>query len=888
MRGRVILSLLVLLSLPLPAGAQCSWTPRSSAQFRTTALDVSVDGNFVWLATGYGVQLLENNAVVDSVAIPGSTRVVQADGGGLAYAGSGARVYVLRREGKSIRVVRHFAASGVVNDILVSSYLFVATTAGIDHFDRIDPENPVKTNAFLATSSPNVTSLALSGSTLYAADGDTTLEMFSVALPSIPQNVGTLDTVRASSVHVTTDGLVLASDNLRRNTDVFSGNTRLVRLPFASSSFASSSQAQFVAGPDRTLLTVDLTTPAHITELFETQLPPTDGTDNSIHAIERAGNTLYVAAGDIGLAIFDVSSLARPWPLVSYTAGATTSVRVAGNKAWFSDGSGRISENLIMPGGLALAEERRWDADAGSVVRDVQDQQVLTSAGADVLNWSIAVLKPAAARTTFPAAIGNAVLHGNSIVALLADGSVWATNASGVPVKANVPKSALLARSGDAIALAEISEQTGKTTIHYFANGDLAAEPRRFTIDGAPVGNLALSATRAAIFTFKGINVVDLASGTVTVAADSSRVIPRQLALAGSTLLVASDRKLLVYDDARTLVRENTIPASITALDAVVPIAVMATNEGIAAATFLGTQPVATLPFRSSFYSKVVGGNDRVYVLSDDGVDIFRTRSNDVLQYLGGITAQGILDIAATDTAVFALGGSGTVTAYSPVGAPLAQMTINEGSDAQPRAIATAGNAVWVSLSKGCSTGACEKKTLVLDPASLVVTATMTGGVDDVVTSGTRAYALVDLPREVRVLDIADPLHPAPVAATTRPATAVSLAAAGGKVYVLGDKVYVYNDSSLQASGELLTAAAPNDATRIRMSGNCVILSGRSDNAETYLAPAFTSNGTLIELPSPVRSFVLQPGRVVILTAHSIELWASGAVEVPTKKRSVR
>ena len=887
MCGRVTsVFLLLFLSLPSVAQSQCAWTPRFSGQFRTTALDVSVDGSFVWLATGYGVQLLEQNQILDSVAIPGTTRVIETDGTGLAYAGSGARVYVLRREGKSIRVLRSFAASGPVNDILASSYLFVATTNGIDHFDRVDPENPTKTNAFLATSSPNVTSLAIGGSTLYAADGDTSLEMFSIATPSIPQGIGALDTVRASSVHVTTEGLVLASDNLRRNTDLFSGTTRLVRMPFAAMSFAGSSQGQFVAGPDRTLLAVDLSAPARIPELFEVQLPPTDGSDNSIHAIERSGNTLYVAAGDIGLAIFDVATIARPWPVVSYGTGATNAVRVAGDRAWFSDDSGKIWQERIVGTGLALTDETSWSAGAGSIVRDVQDTTVLTSNGAAVTSWSLA---PAtSSTTTFASPVSGAVIRGSGIVALLADGTVWTAQPPDGPSKVNVPKMALLARSGAAIALAEVSEQTGKTTIHYYATGDFTAQPTRFTIDGAPVGNMALSATRAAIFTFKGISVADLASGVVTVASDSNRLIPRQLALSGDTLLAADGRKLLVYENARTLVREHTLPASVISLDATSTIAVMATNEGMAAASFLSRLPETQLPFRSSFYTKMAAGTDQAYLLSDEGIDAFRTTTNDGLQFIAGVPAQGVIDLAATASTLFTLGANGTVIAYSRAGAALAQVTLDEGADSQPLSIATAGNAVWVSYSKGCSSGTCEEKTLVLDPASLVVTASMTGGVDDVFVTGSRAYALVDLPHEIRVVNIADPLHPAVLVAASSPASARSIAAGGGKVYALGDKVYSYAEGTLAPAGEFLTATTSSDSTHIRIEGNCALLSGRSESMETYRLPEFTADGTPTAMPSTVQSFVLQPGRVVILTGHSVELWATGPTSTPSKRRATR
>ena len=81
MRGRVAVLLLLLLLLSVPAFPQCSWSPRASAQFRTTALDVAAQDGFIWLATGYGVTLLDANTllVADAVALPGNTRVLYTD-----------------------------------------------------------------------------------------------------------------------------------------------------------------------------------------------------------------------------------------------------------------------------------------------------------------------------------------------------------------------------------------------------------------------------------------------------------------------------------------------------------------------------------------------------------------------------------------------------------------------------------------------------------------------------------------------------------------------------------------------------------------------------------------------------------------------------------------
>src|SRR6185436_11732120 len=336
MRGRVLPLLLVILTIASPALPACSWVSRYSGQFRSTAWDVAVDSEgFVWLATDYGVQLLEPAAggvprFVDSVPIAGSTRVL-AISGNLAYAGSGTRVYILRRSGRTLEVIRSVDAGGTVNDIVVSSYLFVATTNGLAHFDLIDPTNPVRTSVLLVTTATNVRSLAVTGSTLYAADGDVTVEIFSLASPALPQKTGTLESLNSSvSVHTLPGNIVFVSDSLGQNTDIFINNVKLGRVPYGSSSFAPlTSETALVAGTDRAIRAVDIGTGA---ERYEYSLAPTGGTNNRIFAMARSGNVLYIAAGDIGLSTLDLTTLAPPFPLVSYADGAKSGALIAGDK----------------------------------------------------------------------------------------------------------------------------------------------------------------------------------------------------------------------------------------------------------------------------------------------------------------------------------------------------------------------------------------------------------------------------------------------------------------------------------------------------------------------------------------------------------------------------
>jgi len=48
--------------LALPAAAQCTWTPVWDGAYRMTALDASADGNDLWVATSWGLELYDASA----------------------------------------------------------------------------------------------------------------------------------------------------------------------------------------------------------------------------------------------------------------------------------------------------------------------------------------------------------------------------------------------------------------------------------------------------------------------------------------------------------------------------------------------------------------------------------------------------------------------------------------------------------------------------------------------------------------------------------------------------------------------------------------------------------------------------------------------------------
>lgn len=894
MSGRVkaaLLSILIFIVAPF-AIADCSqWPVQTSTEFRTTAFDVSVDGSFLWVATGYGVQLIQDGAIVDSIGLPGSTRVVRAQGSGVAYAGSGARVYVLRRDGRNITNLRAIDVAGTVNDLeLVSSALFAATTNGIAHFDIFNPSEPFKTSVVLPITSPNVTSLATAKNKLYAADGDASVEIYSVVVPSLPQHVGTLESApRASSVYATTNDEVFVSDRFGQTTDLFSGAAFLARMPLVTTSLAASpGQVHFVAGPDRKLREVDFTNPLRIAELYAADLATTDGTVNFIQAMVLVDETLYVAAGDIGLVALDTTTLARPYPLVSYSGGATTSVRVAADKAWFSTSAGRITQQRIDPTGIALIEERGWDAAAGSVVRDSRDNGLLTTTGAKSTVWSLVSATPVqATNVTFSAGIANAVLSDTHLVALLDDGGVWtAPNGQTTPTKVNVPVMTMLARSGSSIALAEVREVERTTTVHYYPTTDFATTPQRFTIDGAAAGSIALDATRAAVFTFNGINIINLANGNVRVIANSKLIIPRQMAFSGDDLLVMDSNRLLVYDDATTLLRDHALPAEALAFDTASSFAAIATVKGTAAIRYFAELPRPSTPFTNRFYTKLAAGEGRAYLLDDDGIDVLSTVHPNALRYLTTIPAA--FDLAASDTVLYTLASNGAVTGYSRAGVSFAQANISEGFNSQMLAIRTVKNAVWASLGTSCTGASCgQHKTLVLDPNTLAVTATLTGTIVDVTVAGTRAYALFSFPDEIRVMNISDALHPSPVITASAPALASSIAYASAKVYILAGKIFGYAESTLTLTEERLTAVPANASQRIRIDGTCALVSRDTEAPVLYNLPAWTPNAIQYVLPSSLKSFTVQPSMLLFLTDHSLEL-AHGAPTSKPRRRAAR
>src|SRR5204863_302447 len=82
-------------------------------------------------------------------------------------------IQVVRWNGRALQLAGSVDAGATVNDlVLTPAYLYAATSSGLAQYDLLNPNAPAKTGATFTTSAANVGSLALTGNTLYATDGD--------------------------------------------------------------------------------------------------------------------------------------------------------------------------------------------------------------------------------------------------------------------------------------------------------------------------------------------------------------------------------------------------------------------------------------------------------------------------------------------------------------------------------------------------------------------------------------------------------------------------------------------------------------------------------------------------------------------------------------------
>jgi hypothetical protein len=211
---------------------------------------------------------------------------------------------------------------------------------------------------------------------------------------------------------------------------------------------------------------------------------------------------------------------------------------------------------------------------------------------------------------------------------------------------------------------------------------------------------------------------------------------------------------------------------------------------------------------------------------------------------------------------------------------------VDPASSALPLSVTNVAGAIWASVSKGCVPGPCQKVTRVFDPrgGSLGQTATLNGGVVDVVTSGSRAYALFDLPGEIRIYNIDDPFNPSLQTATsiaglsTVTPASIAYSPSVATVYVLADKLHAFSEQGLSLIGQIpVPAATSSFGQSVRIDGSCALVAGRNDVPQLYTIDSSLSwrESPTPAIPSAIRSVASRPGYFYLLTERSLEVWSS-------------
>lgn len=905
-RARVVVlsSLLFFFSIAV-AEAACDFRSGFDLRFRDAALDLSIEGNDIWTATGSGVSLWDaaGERPVGSLALPGTTTAVQAVTGGV-WAASGTRIDFIEA---GERLVRRggLDLEATVNDLVLGGeFLYAATSNGVIQVAVANRLSPAVA-ARLTTTSGAALSVAILGSTLYAADGDPTVEAYSIQVPALVQKIGTVPSLPRSLAVAALDGRLVVSDG--QQSEIFSGSgtsmSRTALLPFNGTTAAAwRAPVHFLGGGGRAIRAVDVLAPAP-TVMSTLTADLTPGNANRVFEIATAGSKLWAAAGDSGLEAWRLTSFASPWPLTFVRSAPASSVWLSATRAVIARSEGGLqrftdSAGQFTPGPV-------WDEAKVSRIHDGDGDRVLTSSGSELRLWDVAAGTPASlASASLPAAVRSAALEGSIAWVVLANGTLWRVDLAAQPPSATQVQVSgeldFVAASSGGIATADIL-QDGNTKIRFVAGSDPAAAGSEVTIEGASNGGIALgSAPIVAAGTFRGVVLIDFAAGgAVKIVPGTNQAPIRDLHVEGERLMLATADRIEIRSlTTGELVRSFPVGVPVTSVAGTATRAIGASGEGFAVADFetpsREPQRIALPQSESRYYRSLARDGANLWLAGGERVDLYRIDSAGVPRYQAEISFSGSaapVDFTAAQGRLFTVHPNGRVAAWRADGSLAAELTLNEGEGQQIESIAAVGESVWVSLTRGCQTTGCEKVTVIVDARSgLSRTGSFAGGAVDVVVRENVAAVVTALPAELRLFDIANPAQPQLIASRALEGNPVSVELHEGRVWVLGERLSVYSAPALQPVATHLEPWAPDPLGRlsyidqkVRVAGSCLVIAGRTPQPSLF----DVSGGSPVALPAPaatdaIRDIAVGDGSIDLLGEYSLQVWT----ELPSPKRA--
>ncbi len=875
-----------------------------SEAFRRPALDVAIDDEMVWIADGYGVTVATREtppALVSSRAFPGDTSHVVIDGGD-AWIVSGTTLFRASWDGKTIVLKSSRELGETVFDIVASrGFLYLATRSGVVQIDTaIEGSRTV-----LNTTAGLAISLATDGSTLLAADGDNTVEVYTIEFPVLPQKIGVAEHSIAGANRVyDVSGNLLVSNG--RESQLFGSLrppfTSLGTLSFGASTAAVSSPGiVFAAGLDTTVRTIDLRLSAgRPAILFEDRIPPSGGTINRISRIRSDGNRVYVAAGDLGLQTYDIVDFGVPFPVVRSFVDRADSVVDLGTGqivAARRDGPPRLY-SIDQSG--ALREVTRWQDQAGVTLLDHWNEvTIVAQAG------TVRLVRPSASvvgQFSFGAAVSTAVVVGDQLWLTLADRTLWKVALTGgAPEKIQIAGAnpSWLARGAGRIVLGSLNDD-GTTTLHQIDPANPAASPS-MTIPGLATSGGGVNAAAVAVATFRGLSILNITTATERVYALGEGMVPRSIEMTSDEVIILGSEKLH-----RRAVSDGSLIAEVTLLSSGLSVSAEEGSGKVAVGAAEGVylldlqtdavQPVRLERLRKPlFFEDIVGSDGHVHLVEGETIHS-GILQNQSLTGLSATTAfaTDLLDVTATPDGFCGLDSVGHLDCFDSAGRATGGGDIAALDDATFLSVHAAHDTVLVSLLEGCFGSGCRKRTVfgTISAGTFHAGGQIEGEVLALDQVGSRLAVVTDLPKELRLYDLAaSSSDPVLVAATplTEKFFSVAMSEEGGTIYVAGEKLKAFAAPSMIELGEVLPPLDPAAGLTaldqgVEIEGDQAYVIGRSSSLQVYRmeAPGIWSLERTIALPSTPRQIIRDGATVIVLTDFSIELFS---LDPPLKRR---
>jgi hypothetical protein len=912
MRGFLPPLIILLLTSAAPAD---DLHPGYSHDFRRPAIDLAlIDGN-LWVTDGYGVTLYTPAIPprpIGRIALPGTTSSVTGSGS-TAWIRSGRDLVSASWNGHSIVVHRTIPFDQPIEHMTVSNgYLYLATSTGIV---QIDPDLP-DSRRTLTTSTGFAVHLFSDQKTLWAADGDRTIEVYSIEHPSLPQQIDTIETqiIGATRVYVSGDLLFVSNG---RQTEVLTGprppSQSIGFVPFGAATFdLAAGGIGFMAGQDTTVRALDFRFsggPPAI--LFEERIPPSTGPSNRISAIAAEPGRVFVAAGDAGLHAYDTSGFTAPFQVVKTPLPEAAAIATVSESLVVASSSADFPRVYRTETSGALTEQSRWENHAGARVRDASADRVLLTTGS-----SVRIINPSSGtllrEQSMGATVVSAVLTPNEVWAVLSNRTLRRLDlddpqSTPVTVTIDGAEPNFIERNAERTKLAAGSirddGETTKTTIHLFEPSNPSAA-RSMTVTGAATSGAAITSGAVAIATFRGLSVLRVEEGNEIVSPLGEGIVPVDLTAVGNEIIVVGSSGIQRRRAADGALTEE-IPIHSDGLAVTSTPSGSRVLIGASDATYVldietpSRLPVSmAAPMSSRYFTEMVVSNGVLHLLEHDLVVSVPIVSGALSNLMRSTLIEGgAVGIAAVDGGFCALDTRGVIRCFDAAARPIAATTIPAPDDASFLRIHGLGDTVWVSLLKGCpDEEGCRKRTVVarLTGGALPVIAEIEGEVVDLDGSGDRVAVVTELPRELRVYSLAGG---APSLLAGRPidheTAAVSLDPSRQSIYLLGMRLFVFDSVSLDLTAELLDPFTPSVGMSLRnqnllVDGSRALITGRREMPmllEIVGPNLWIERGTIL-LPSVARRAAAWDDFVIILTSHSIEILGPG--DAPSRRRAVR